>query len=171
MLKRSLLVACMVALTSAAVWAGTTDKSMSANQMQMMKAEMAKCAVCKNMVSHLDEIGPSLKMEAAKLNNGVAIMHSVGDPTKVAVFHQASAACAKAGQTCATMSDEDAKTQLCSFCQSMRTTMKAGAKMSMGETKSGDIMVLTSDDPAVQAQIADIGAKCAMMAGDVQAAR
>ena len=41
--------------------------------------------------------------------------------------------------------------------------MKAGAKMSNGMTKTGDLMVITSDDPATQAKIADLASKCEMM--------
>ena len=169
-MKRGLIVACLLALASASVWAGA-DKAMSAKQMEMMKAEMSKCVVCKNMAAHLDEIGPSLKMEAVTMNNGMAVVHTVGDPTKVAVFHKACDETMKAGQASATLTDEQAATQLCPFCQGIRSAVKAGAKMSAGQTKNGDLMVLSSDDPAVQTQISALREKCAMMAGEGQATR
>jgi hypothetical protein len=42
--------------------------------------------------------------------------------------------------------------------------MKAGAKMSQGPTASGEIMVLTSSDPAVKAKLDGIAKQCEMMA-------
>ena len=162
MTRRVLLAACLVALACASAWAGSPDKAASAKQMEMMKAEMAKCAVCKEMAAHLDEIGP-MKMDVVKMNNGMAIMHSVVNPKGVVVYHQTCEAIHKAGAACMTMTDEQAKTALCPFCQGMRGAMKAGAKMSMGMTKKGDLMVVTSDDPVVQAQISALETKCEMM--------
>jgi hypothetical protein len=42
--------------------------------------------------------------------------------------------------------------------------------MSIGQTKTGDILVLTAKDPALQTRIAALASKCEMMAAD-QAAR
>ena len=125
--------------------------------------QMANCAVCKAMVPHMDSLGPVMTMEVANLNDGVAIMHSVSDPAKVAEFHEMSAEMHKNGEVCMNMTDEQAKTQLCPMCQEMRATMKAGAKMSAGATKNGDIMVLTSADPTIKTKIDALGQKCAMM--------
>ena len=65
------------------------------------------------------------------------------------------------------MTDEQVKTELCGFCQGMHSAMKAGAKMSTGMTKMGDIMVLTSSDPAVKAQIDELAKQCEMMMGSM----
>jgi hypothetical protein len=151
--------------TTAGTTAATATKAASADKMAAMKAEMMKCAVCKNMAAHMDEIGP-MTTDVAKLNDGVAMMHGVKDPSKLAVYRAASKATSEAGQACMTMTDEQAKTQLCSFCQDIRTAMKAGAKMSVGETKTGDIMVLTSSDPAVQTQLSALAEKCKLMAAE-----
>jgi intracellular sulfur oxidation DsrE/DsrF family protein len=147
-------------------WGGDVAKSTaapSAEKMQAMKAEMMKCAVCKNIAAHMDEIGP-MKAEVVKLNDGVAMMHSVSDPSKLPVYRAASAATHKAGEASMSMTDEQAKTELCSFCQDIRSSMKAGAKMSVGDTKMGDMMVLTSADPAVQTKLSALAEKCALMA-------
>lgn len=160
---------CLVVVTCAAAWAGDPAKKTAAKGTDAMMAEMAKCSVCKNMVSALPEIGP-MQIDVVRLNNGAAIMHTV-QPAKADVYHKAHAATAKAGEACMTMTDEQAKTQLCSHCQEMRGIMKAGATMSTGTTKNGDLMVLTSNDPAVQARIAGLASKCEMMAADTQAAR
>jgi hypothetical protein len=172
------IVVCVCALTIAigVAWgdsakpAGTTAPAAAKNaygasseKMAAMKAEMMKCAVCKNMAMKMDEIGP-MTSDVAKLNDGVALMHGVKDMSKLPIYRAASKATADAGNACMTMTDEQAKTQLCSYCQEMRSAMKAGAKMSQGETKNGDIMVLTSSDPAVQAQLSALADKCKMMA-------
>jgi hypothetical protein len=185
MLKRILGIACVLALGIGLAWAGDATKpatttapsksasssasSMGAEHMQAMKAEMMKCAVCKNMAVNMDELGPVMRMDVAKLNDGCAIVHSVTDPSKAAKFHATCDAMYKAGETAKTMTDEQAKTQLCSFCQEMRSTMKAGAKLSHGNTEMGDVMVLTSSDPVVAARIDGIATQCQMMAASMKA--
>lgn len=164
------IVASVCALTIAmgVAWGGDVAKSTpaSAEKMQAMKAEMMKCAVCKNIAAHMDEIGP-MKAEVVRLNDGVAMVHNVTDPSKLTVYRTASAATHKAGEACMDMTDEQAKTQLCSFCQDIRSSMKAGAKMSVGDTKMGDMMVLTSADPAVQTKLSALAEKCEMMSASM----
>ncbi len=170
MTKKVLAVALFVILAFALVWAGTPAKTgMTGNtQMETMKAEMMKCAVCKNMAMHMDEIGP-MGTEAVQLNDGMAMRHWVksSDPKKIAAFQAACDATGKAGEACLQMTDEQAKTDLCPFCQDMRSAMKAGAHMSKGMTRNGSMMVLTSSDPAVQAQLTALQQKCAMMAAQM----
>jgi hypothetical protein len=163
-LKRITATACLLAIAMGIAWAGDMAKP-AAGDMEAMKASMAKCAVCKHMAPHLDELGPVMKMEVAKLNDGIAVMHYVTDPAKAATFHAVCKEMHVAGGACMTMTDEEAKAQLCENCQEMRSVTKAGAKMSAGETKNGDIMVFTSADPAVQTKISALGEKCALMAG------
>ncbi len=172
MTKKVILLALLVVCAAALVWAGpATQKATAGNpKMEAMKAEMMKCTVCKNVAVHMDEIGP-MGMESAKLNDGFAIRHWVvsNDPTKVAAFHAACEACSKAGQASLTMTDEQAKTDLCGFCQGIRSAMKAGAHMSLGTTKKGDVMVVTSSDPAVQSQLTVLAEKCELMAASMEA--
>jgi hypothetical protein len=169
-MKRIIAVVCML-LVSTAVWAGdqAMNKQMSAKQMEMMKSEMMKCDVCKHMAMHLDEIGP-VQAEVVQLNDGMAMIHNVS-PDKVAIFHQAGAECAQAGMEAMNLTDAQAQTQLCPMCQGIRSAVKAGATLSNGETKNGDIMVLTSNDPKVQTQLGALADKCAMMMGEGQAKR
>ncbi len=131
--------------------------------MAAMKAEMEKCTVCKLMVPHMEEFGASMTMEVVNLNDGVAFMHGVSDPKLVAKFHAVGAEMHKAGAATASWTPEQAKGGLCSFCQEMHSVMSAGAKMSHGETKTGDVMILTSSDPAVLQRLQGLGAKCAAM--------
>ncbi|MCI0331387.1 MAG: hypothetical protein L0196_10680 [candidate division Zixibacteria bacterium] len=169
MTKKVLAIALFVVLAFALVWAGDKKATTSA-QTDAMKAEMMKCAVCKNVATHMDEIGP-MGMEAAKLNDGLAVRHWVksSDAAKITAFHSACNAANKAGEATPGWTDEQAKTDLCEFCQDMRTAMKAGAKMSYGDTKNGSIMVLTSPEPTVQAQLGTLHEKCAMMAASMEA--
>ncbi|HWN82165.1 MAG TPA: hypothetical protein VNM87_08735 [Candidatus Udaeobacter sp.] len=173
------IVASVCALTIAmgVAWGGDVTKqatttgskemsAASADKMQAMQAEMMKCAVCKNIAAHMDEIGP-MKAEVVKLNDGLAMVHSVTDASKLPAYRAASAATHKAGEACLTMTEEQASTQLCSFCQDIRSAMKAGAKMSVGETKMGDMMVMTSADPAVQTKLSALADKCALMAASM----
>jgi len=173
-MKRLIAAACVLALACSAVWAGdpakdAASKPMSAQHAEMMKAEMMKCAVCKHMAAHLDEIGP-IQTDVVKLNDGFAQIHNV-PPAKAAALHAACDEMSKAGEASLSMTDEQAKTQLCPMCQGIRDAMKAGAHMSQGKTKTGDMMVLTSTDPKVQSQIVALGDKCAMMAAGPQATR
>jgi hypothetical protein len=132
-------------------------------EMQQMMAEMMKCEVCKNLAMHMDVLGPVMKNEAVPLSDGMAEMHTITDPSKLQLFRDSCAAMNKAGAACMTMTDEEASQRLCSYCQGMRSAMKAGAHMSQGETKNGTLMVLTSSDPAVKTQIDGLFTKCAMM--------
>ncbi len=161
MIKKVLYAALFVVLAFSLAFAGDPAKKMAAGnaQMEMMKAEMMKCAVCKNMA----EVMPVIKPEAVKLDNGMAIVDRVTDPKMVGAFHAACDKMGAVGATMTTMTDEQAKTDLCEFCQGVRATMKAGAQMSHGKTKNGGMMVLTSTDPAVQAQLATLHEKCATM--------
>ena len=154
-MKRLMAVVCML-LISTAVWAGDQgmSKQMSAKQMQMMKAEMMKCDVCKHMAMHLDEIGP-VQIDVAQLNDGMAIVHNVS-PDKAAVYHKAGQECSQAGMAAMNYTDEQAQKQLCPMCQGIRSAVKAGATLSQGETKNGDVMVLTSSDPKVQTQLTSL---------------
>jgi hypothetical protein len=179
--KRVILICiCILALATGLAWAGEAAKGGSAGSpkgkahgaaagaehgmdMAAMKAEMMKCAVCKNMAPQVETFMPIMTMDSAKLNDGVMMMHGVSDPSKAAEFHALCSQMAKAGEATMTMTDEQAKTELCPFCQGIRSAMKSGAKMSKGETKLGDVMVMTSADPAVQTQLFALADQCAMM--------
>lgn len=161
-MKKLVSIALVLGLASIALAGSQTAKP----DMAAMMAEMNKCVVCKNMASKMEAIGP-MSMEVVTLNNGMAMMHSVKDMSKLPIFYAASDACAKAGAACATMTDAQVKTDLCSFCQEIHGVMKSGGSMSSGHTKTGDMMVITSNDPATQKQISAMASKCAMMASSM----
>ncbi len=168
MTKKVMLTALFVVLAFALVWAG--DKKAASNpQMEEWKAEMMKCAVCKNMAGSMEKLMPAMKMEVVKLDNGMAMTGAITDAKMLATYHgvcdQWSAGFASAVQ----MTDEKAKTDLCQHCQSMRGVVKAGAQASYGKTKNGDLLVFSSNDPAVQAKISDFHGQCVAMMSQMEA--
>jgi hypothetical protein len=165
MLRRFLITGCLLALAAGASFAG--DKHAAMHDTEMHMKQMMNCDVCKNMVPHMELLGPALTMDFAKLNDGIAMMHGVSDPAKLAEYRKMSAAMSQAGDACMMLSDAEAETHLCEMCQGMRSAMQAGAKMSMGPTKMGDVMILTSDDPAVQKQLFELGSMCEMAMGEM----
>lgn len=171
MIRRIFAALLIAAVASGTAYAGdnhahgtTGAKANKADKMAAMKAEMMKCSVCKNMAANWDAFGPTMKTETIKLNNGFAMMHIIGDATKVATFHSSCDMMDKAGGACMTMTDEQASKELCSFCQGIRSVVKAGGTMSTGKTPNGGMMVLTSTDTAT---VGKIMAMCDMMSGEM----
>jgi len=167
MTKRVMLLALFVILAFALVWAGD-KKAATTPQMEQMKAEMMKCAVCKSMAGQMEQLMPAMKMEVVKLDNGMAMMGTVTNPKMVATYHgvcdQWSEAFAAGMQT----TDDKAKTDLCQHCQGMRGVMKAGAQMSYGKTENGDLLVFSSNDPAVKAHIGTLYDQCVTMMSQME---
>jgi hypothetical protein len=166
-MKKILVAACLVVLGVALAQAGDKSAAAGADKMAAAKAEMEKCAVCKVMAPHMDEFGPVMTMEVVNLNDGVALMHGVSDPKLVDKFHAVGAEMMKAGEATASMTPEQAKAGLCSFCYEINSVMGAGAKMSYGDTKTGDVMILTSSDAAMLQRLQALGAQCAAMAASM----
>lgn len=165
-MRKLVLAATIVAVFAAMpVWAGHGgDKA----QMEAMKAEFAKCMMCKNFLPVFDDLMPVLHNEVVMLDNGMAMLHTVSDPAKTKLLHGVDAKMNESFGTCVALSDADAAKQLCTLCQDLRSLVKAGAQMSHGTTKSGDIMVLTTADPKVKAQLSSFQAKCATMMGGTE---
>lgn len=159
-MKRIVCFVAMLVLAAVPVWAG---EGHGHGDQEAMMAEMANCHVCKNMLPHLAELGPVMGGEVVKLSNGVAVIHTVSDPGKVELLQQVGTKMGMACASAAEMSDADAKGSLCTICTDVRAAIVAGADMGGGPTKTGDIFVLTSSDPKVQAKIAQVGEKFAMM--------
>lgn len=166
MVRRLTLAMVMIASAFAVAAAGDMQQGATGKaSTKVMQTEMMKRYVCKHIAMHMDEFGP-MGMEAVKLNDGLAVRHWVksGDPKNVAALHAACMEANKAGEACMNFTDDQAKSQLCDYCQAIRSAAKAGARLSQGETANGAIMVLTSPDVAVQGQLATLERKCAMQA-------
>jgi len=158
-MKRLVCLAALLTFVAFPAWAGDAHGK---GDMDAMMAEMAKCNVCKNMMPAMQELGPVLGGEVVKLSNGMAVIHTVSDPEKVALLQEIGE---KMGMACAAatkMTDTEAKDGLCSICSEVRVALLAGAEMGGGATKNGDMFVLTSNDPKVQAKIAKVEQKFQM---------
>ena len=158
-MKRIVCLAALVVFAATPLWAG---EGHGKGDMDAMMAEMANCHVCKNMVQYMPELGPVMSGEVVKLSNGVAVIHTVSDPKKVEMLQQVGEKMGMACASAAKMSDTDAKGSLCTICTDVRAALVAGAVMGGGSMKNGDMFVLTSNDPKVQAKIAKVEQKFAM---------
>ncbi|HLG94214.1 MAG TPA: hypothetical protein VI546_05200 [candidate division Zixibacteria bacterium] len=169
MTKKVISAALFFVLAFAFVWAGDAKKgTMDPKMIEQMKAEMMKCAVCKNMVGTAEQIFPVMKMEVVKLDNGMAMTGTITDPKQVATYHALCDKWSAGFATAVQMADDKATTDLCQHCQMMRGVVKAGAQTSYGKTETGDLLVFSSNDPAVQAKISDLHAQCVAMMSQME---
>jgi len=152
------MMGCLSALVAGIAVAG----DMKAEGADPMEA-MMKCRVCQHLAPHLEVLGPAMTMDVARLNDGVALMHGVTDPEVLPTYREVSAKMNEAAESCMAMSDEEASANLCEMCQEIRGAVNAGAHLSMGDTRMGDMMVITSEDPALQQKLHKIGDQCEMM--------
>jgi hypothetical protein len=123
------------------------------------KSEWASCTICKHMAPHMEELMPVMKRETIRMNDGLAMLHWVTDDSKVELFHEIGAKMNESGEATAEWTAEQAEKDLCHYCFDMWEVIAAGARYSQGQTKNGDIMVLTSDDPDVQAKLFELHEK------------
>lgn len=155
-----------VILSLVALHPAWADHHENTSQMEMIKAEFSKCMMCKNYLPVFDELMPVLQTEFVHLDNGMVMVHTVTDPAKVEMLHQVNAKLAETAGPAMQLADADAKTKLCPMCQEIRHLAHAGAMISSGTTKSGDLVLVVSSDPEVQAEIVAFKGQCeAMMAG------
>lgn len=153
---------------AATAWTGEPAGNAEAGSMEAMMAEMMKCAVCKHVATKMDVLGPVMESEVVTMDNGMAMMHTITDPSKVEILHAADDKMSEAGKSCMTMTDEEAAQQLCSMCQETRKIALAGGHISHGKTADGDLMVITADDPDLQKRIGQLKEKCALMMASAQ---
>jgi len=158
MKKMVAVVALASSLALGTAWAG-------AEHHEGMMTEMMNCSVCKNMAPHMEALMPVMTMEFVEMSNGMAMVHSVTDASKVAKFHEMSVAVQKAGHATKDYTDAQVDEGLCHFCQTIHSLGKEGATISSGLTKDGDLLVITSEDPAVQTKIAAFRTEAEKMMG------
>ena len=158
-MKKIAALVSILALVSASALSAHQDKA----QMDAMKAEFAKCMMCKDFLPVFDQLMPVMQHEIVKLDNGMAMVCTVTDAQKVKLLHDVNAKMGASADACMNLSDADAQKQLCPMCQGIRSAAKAGAVVSSGPTKTGTLLVLTSNDPKVQTQISALQQQCATM--------
>ena len=114
-------------------------------------AEMKKCAVCKHLAEN-PQVMMSMGWETHKIDNGMLSITTV--PSKMKKdFDEVSEKMHQAIEQVQADKKAGKEVQLCNFCSSMAELMKAGAKEQRIETKTGEIHLCTSDDPAVVKKI------------------
>jgi hypothetical protein len=116
-----------------------------------MKAEMEKCAVCKNLAAN-PELMNAMTWETHKIDNGMLCVSTV--PKEKKSEFDALNAKMKASIEQVKADEQQGKTpELCELCKDMGDLLKAGAKEKEIALSNGSIHMLTSDDPAVVAKI------------------
>jgi hypothetical protein len=130
-----------------------------------MMEQFASCHICKNVASEMAELAPVMKHEMVAMNDGTAMVCRLTDATKSAKYHAAVDAMHVAGAETMNFTPEQVQTELCPMCQGIHALMSAGATLSHGKSADGSIMVITSADPAVQAQIASFQKMATEMMG------
>jgi hypothetical protein len=116
-----------------------------------MKAEMEKCAVCKNLAAN-PELMNAMTWETHKIDNGMLCVSTV--PKEKKSEFDALNTKMKASIEQMKSDEQQGKTsELCELCKGMGELLKAGAKEKEISLENGSIHMLTSDDPAVVAKI------------------
>jgi hypothetical protein len=171
LMKRLLALVCICLATASLAIAGGSEKgkaaagSAPAPDMAAMKAEMMNCAICKPLAPAMEKIGPVMTTEVVRMDNGMAIVHVISDPSVVPTFHKACAEMQAAGKATMALPEAEWKAAICDHCEQMMSLVQSGATISLGETKNGSILVLNSADPAVQTKIASFEAQCEKQMG------
>ena len=107
--------------------------------------DMEHCDMCKNMPP---ELYPSMSWEQYTLSNGVISVTTVAEKALPA-YRKANLAMHATGEKL--MAGE--KMNLCGSCQALGACMMKGAHMEQVETKNGDLMIITSDNKEVVADL------------------
>ncbi len=144
----------LVGIIALLAWAGgeqTATQQMTPEQkMAQMKADFAKCEMCKTMIPYMDQAWwMGMKHEVYNLKNGAMFIHSYPAATEKELvdIHTMCRSMETAGAGLKKMSAKEIEGKLCPHCQGWSTVVKEGAKDEMVLTKTGSIGLLTSDNP------------------------
>jgi hypothetical protein len=118
--------------------------------------DMEKCAICKNMAPVMASLH-RIKWDPHVIENGMLTITVVPDDLKTE-WANAQQSMMKT----LTRMEKGEKLHCCGFCQTMGKLIQAGAKKQEIKTVGGDIMMLTSSDPAVVKQIHEMVKKTVM---------
>jgi hypothetical protein len=145
----SMIVVGLAVGWGSAVWGETAEDD--------MMAEMKKCAVCKYMAEK-PELMQDMDWETHKIENGMLSLITVPKEQKQE-FDAVNSKMMQAIEQVKADVDEGKEVELCSYCASMGELMRHGAKEQNVKTSSGEIHLLTSDDPATVAKIHELADK------------
>jgi hypothetical protein len=109
--------------------------------------DMENCEMCKNFTGH-PGLMDGLDWETLKISSGI-MMLSTAKPEQVEAYRKANAACNVLGEKLQT----GYQAHLCGSCDAMEMLMMKGAMMEDFETNHGGVMLLTSNDSTVVAEL------------------
>ena len=132
------VVIAMAALMAMATLAGAGDNAWF---------DMENCGMCSNLVEH-PELMEHIKWEHYAIGNGIISVTTV-EEDYVKEYRAVNMKMAEAGQRM--MQGE--KVEMCGSCSHLAGTMMKGAKPEFVETSAGAVMIVTSDDAAVVAEL------------------
>ncbi len=113
----------------------------------------SNCMICRNLAGHVQEFVPIVEREIVNLYNGTAILQIVKDSAKLEKFYAISRAIDESLQVSKTLTIKGIKDKLCVICQEMFKSIKAGARLSRGQTENGDLTVFISDNPSIKSEV------------------
>jgi len=153
-LLASLGLVVMVALLA---WAGGEKKTQQMSMdMDVMKAEMAKCDFCKTMLPYMDQAWcQGMQHEVYNLKNGALFIHAFPTATEkeMVEIHKMSNAMEVAASALEKKTAKELEGKVCSHCQEWFSVMKDGAKDEWVLTKTGSVGLVTSDNPKTVTKI------------------
>ncbi len=142
----------LVVMVALLAWAGGEKQAQVSPEQMMaqMKADFAKCEMCKQMLPYMDQAWwMNMKHEVHNLKNGVMVIHSYPAATEqeLADIHKMCSAMSQACMGMDKMSEKEMTGKLCQHCQEMSGLLKMGAKQEMVLTNTGSIGLITADKP------------------------
>jgi hypothetical protein len=109
--------------------------------------DMENCAFCSNLIED-PKLLDNMVWEHHEISNGIVTVTTI-KPEFLESYRKASAAMDAVGKRIAA----GEQVPMCGMCQSMGSFFMKGAKMDYVETSVGDVMLLTSSDSTVVAEI------------------
>jgi hypothetical protein len=109
--------------------------------------DMEHCGFCKTLLDQ-PELMEHMTWEQHNISNGIMSVTTV-DPEFMPQYQKASAAMEEVGKKFAA----GEKVEMCPMCQAMGACYAKGMKTETVKTLHGDVTLMTSDDPALVAEI------------------
>jgi len=141
----------LLAFALAAAWSGAVYAETG---LEKMVTEMQKCEICKHLAEK-PELMKNMIWETHKIDDGMLCLTTVAKDQRKE-FEAVSEKMLRSIEQVKSDAKEGKEVQLCSYCSSIGELMKSGAKQQHIKTRTGDIFMVTSDDPAVVKKIHEV---------------
>lgn len=117
--------------------------------------DLDKCVFCQQLTKH-DRLLDHMTCEHHEISNG-HLMATVVDPEFRPAYVEAQKAMEQIGMDMAQGKIDPTKVYMCGSCEAYGNLLMSGAIIEHIPTKFGDIVLVTSDDPAVMKKIKAYG--------------